>query len=166
MSRYWLRLWIAGLAAALMVVGASPAWAGVVGGGGKPGPRVFLESGLPQTFEAGVLCDFEVTISEVENMEYSRTFPNGNTLVTGRLVLRVTNDDTGQSAVRNVSGPGVFGPETAALTGDSLVWLFEGVDGTGELGKGVFVTNGPVLFDGPLLVQAPKSVENLCETLA
>jgi len=83
-----------GVSLALGLLGAAPASAGVVGGGGKPSARELVPSGLPVTFigGSGQACAFDVTISEVANNEFARTFPNGNTLITGRLVVRVTND--------------------------------------------------------------------------
>jgi hypothetical protein len=49
----------------------------VVRGGGRPGPREPVDTGLPATFPAGAACDFQITVSEVANNEYSRAFPNG-----------------------------------------------------------------------------------------
>src|SRR4051812_40768563 len=56
----------------------------------------------------GVLCSFGVTISTVTSKEYMvrrSTAPDGTTTdrITGRLVQRVTNTDTGKSQDFNVS---------------------------------------------------------------
>lgn len=159
------------VAAASMLLTITPASAGVVGGGGKPGPREFVESGLPFTLAAGLACDFTVTIEEVANNEFARTFPNGNVLTTGRFVVRVINDETGESVVRNVSGPtlattGPGGEEIFILSGSSISPVFAGNDSTGEVGKGLFVFQGPTIFTDFKLTDVSGSFENLCETLA
>ena len=101
----------AGAAAALSIMGASPSTAnGVgVGGGGRPGPRVPGEI-KSHSFVADEVCSFPVTIIDVVNETSSRTFPNGSSLSTGRLVERITA--TGEYVVRNISGPGAstYGP--------------------------------------------------------
>jgi hypothetical protein len=159
------------IGAALVLLGAAPASAGVVGGGGKPSPREFVESGLPVTFPAEVACPFEVTLSEVANQVYARTFPNGNTLLTGRLVIRITNEETGESVVRNVSGPALLttgpnGEDVFVLSGASLSPVFAGEDATGRVGTGLFVFHGPTVFTDNQLTRVSGSFENLCTTLA
>ena len=155
----------------LLLLGAVPASAGVVGGGGKPTPREFVESGLPFTYTAGTACDFAVTLSEVVNNEFARTFPNGNVLITGQFVARVTNDETGQSVVRNISGPvlvtsGPNGEQVVVLSGAGLSPVFEGHDATGQVGTGLFIFHGPTIFTGGQLISVSGSFENLCDTLA
>jgi hypothetical protein len=157
--------------AALILLGAMPAHAGIVGGGGKPGPREPVDTGLPATFPAGAVCDFQITVSEVANNEYSRAFPNGNILTTGQLVLRVTNDETGESAVRNASGPGVLttgsnGEEVLVAHGRTLFPVFEGEDATGRVGVGAFLFHGTIVFAGGRLTSVSGSFEDICITLA
>jgi hypothetical protein len=162
-----------GLAAVLVAapaLGVQSASAGQVGGGGKPSPRTFVESGLPYTFAAGDACDFAVTLSEVENNEFARTFPNGNTLITGRLVVSVTNDATGESVVRDVSGPvlittGPSGETVVVLSGSSLSPVFAGNDDTGTVGQGLFIFHGPTVFTDSQLTRVSGTVEDLCATL-
>jgi len=137
-----------------------------VGGGGQPGPRTFVPSGLPATFDAGIACDFSVTLTEVANNEFSRTFPNGNVLTTGRLVVEITNDATGESVVRNVSGPTLASGATFTLNGASISPVFAGNDDTGRVGTGLFVFHGPTVFTDFRLTHVSGRVENLCETLA
>ncbi len=158
---------------ALTLMGAAPASAAVVTGGGKPSDRVFVPSGLPITFPGGTgqACAFDVTISEVANNEYARTFPNGNTLITGRLVLRVTNDVTGQSVVRDASGPvlittGTNGEQISVLSGASLSPVFAGHDDTGSNLQGLFIFHGPTVFTDGQLTKVSGSYEDLCLTLA
>ncbi len=54
-------------------------------------------------------CGFPIDVGVVANNEYQdvTTLADGTTItrITGRLVLSFTNDDTGFSIVRNVSGP-------------------------------------------------------------
>lgn len=157
--------------AALFVLSAAPASAGPVGGGGKPGPREPVDTGLPTTFPAGVVCDFPITVSEVVNNEYSRTFPNGNILTTGRLVLRVTNDETGESVVRNSSGPALLttapnGEEVLTAHGPTLFPVFEGEDATGRVGVGAFLFHGTIVFADGHLTRVSGTFEDLCVTLA
>lgn len=155
----------------LLLLGAAPASAGVVGGGGKPTPREFVESGLPFTYPAGTACDFAVTLSEVANNEFARTFPNGNVLITGRFVVGVANDETGQSVERDISGPvllttGSNGEQVTVLGGAGLSPVFEGHDATGRVGTGLFIFHGPTVFTGGQLISVSGSFENLCDTLA
>jgi hypothetical protein len=123
------------------------------------------------TFAAGEVCPFHTTITNVVNATYSRTFPNGDSLSTGRLVERITNDETGESVVRNISGPGAStygrnGEWTLTLTGASIFWIIKEIgDATGTLNEGLFIGHGPVVYLDLKLVQAPPHYENLCETL-
>jgi hypothetical protein len=171
LSRMWARATALAAGAALILLGTAPEGAGMVGGGGKPGPRELVDTDLPATFAAGVACDFQVTVSEVVNNEYSRTFPSGSMLITGRLVVRVTNDETGESVVRNVSGPGLVttGPnseEVLILRGPTLFPVFEGEDATGQVGVGMLVFHGTIVFAGGRLTSVSGSFEDLCDTLA
>lgn len=152
---------------AIVVLGAVPAAAGGIGGGGKP-IREFAPSGLPFTFGEGIACNFSVTIFEVENNEFAKTFPNGNVLITGRLVVRIQNDATLQSVVRNVSGPlsVTDSGHVVTLTGVSISPVFAGHDETGQIGTGMFIFHGPTIFVDTQLTQVSGTVENLCETLA
>ena len=161
------------LAAALVAaptLGAQSASAGLVGGGGKPSPRIFVESGLPYTYAAGDACPFAVTLSEMANNEFARTFPNGNTLITGRFVVSVTNDATGESVVRDISGPvlitaGPSGETVVVLSGSSLSPVFAGHDDTGTVGQGLFIFHGPTVFTDSQLTRVSGTVEDLCTTL-
>lgn len=162
----------AGAAALITVMGASPSTAnGVgVGGSGRPGPRVPGEI-TTHSFVAGEVCPFPVTIIDIVNETSSRTFPDGSSLSTGRLVERITNDETGEYVVRNISGPGAstYGPNgewTLTLTGSSIFWIIKEIgDATGTLNEGLFIGHGPLVYVDLLLVQAPPRYENLCETL-
>lgn len=149
----------------LMALGAGPVLAAPVGGGGQPGPRTFVPSGLPVTLPAGSACTFAVTLTEVANKEFSREFPNGNVLTTGRLVIEITNDATGDSVVRNVSGPTLASGPDFILNGTSLSPVFAGNDDTGRVGQGLFIFHGPTVFTNFRLTRVSGGFENLCETL-
>ena len=122
-------------------------------------------------FVAGEVCSFPVTIIDMVNETHSRTFPDGSSLSTGRLVERITNDETGEDTVRNISGPGAstYGPNgewTLTLTGSSIFWIIKEIgDATGTLNEGLFIGHGPLVYVDLQLVQAPPHYENLCETL-
>ena len=159
-------------AAALMTaVGAISAHAeGVgVGGGGRPVTR---EPNMPTTwtFAAGEVCPFKTTIVDIVNQTTTLVFPNGESRGNGRLVERITNVDTGKTVTRNISGPGAstYGPNgewILTLTGSSIFWAYDGTDATGTVGKGLFIGHGPLVYVDLILVQAPPSYENLCETV-
>ena len=131
-----------------------------------------MPSGLPFTYVGGTgqACAFDVTISEVANNEFARTFPNGNILITGQLVVRVTNDVSGQSVVRDVSGPvlitsGPNGEQISVLSGASVSPVFAGHDDTGSDLQGLFIFHGPTVFTNGQLTQVSGSYEDLCQTL-
>ncbi|HEU4997572.1 MAG TPA: hypothetical protein VFT68_01395 [Lapillicoccus sp.] len=139
------------------------------GGGGKP---VTIPSGMPTTwtFGAGDVCPFKTTIIDIVNESTGRAFPSGETLFTGRLKERITNDETGRTVVRNISGPGnsTFGPNgewILTLSGSSIFWISDGHDPDGLIGNGLYISHGPVVFVDLVLVQPPASYENLCETV-
>ena len=105
------------------------------------------------------------------NNEFARTFPNGNTLITGRFVVSIRNDATGTSVVRDISGPvlitsGPNGETVVVLNGSSLSAVFAGHDDTGTLGQGLFIFHGPTVFTDFQLTRVSGAVENLCTTLA
>ncbi len=116
-------------ALAVLVLGSSPADAA-----GRPTREPL--SYQPNAFPAGLACDFEVATEDVINEEVATTFPpqaNGDvmTLVSGRLVSRVTHVDTGESIELNASGPGQIvthpdGSVTATVEGPSFLILLPG----------------------------------------
>jgi hypothetical protein len=75
------------------------------------------------TFPAGTLCDFEVSIVQTGAQQERVTLPNGVIIFTGRSTATVTNEDTGVSRIYNVSGPTRFDPSSGRVTlmGPSLV---------------------------------------------
>jgi hypothetical protein len=79
-------------------------------GGGQP-TRAFAPIPSPIDLPAGVFCTFDVRVDILTNQEYAITFPadaNGDVrqIITGRLIVSLTNVDSGASVVLNISGPG------------------------------------------------------------
>jgi hypothetical protein len=141
------------------------------GDGVRPAPWEFVPTGFPATLDAGVACDFPVTFDEVANQEYSRTLPNGTTVVNGQLVVRVTNDVSETSVVRTVSGPifmstGPNGEQVVTARGNTLSPVFAGNDATGTVGRGLFVFHGTIVFTDFILTTFTGSYEDLCKALA
>ena len=161
----------AGAAVLMAVAGATSSHAEGIGAGGGGRP-VTVPPGMPTTwtFEAGDVCPFKATIADIVNESTGRAFPSGETLFTGRLKERITNDETGKTVVRNISGPGnsTFGPNgewILTLSGSSIFWIADGNDPDGLIGNGLYISHGPVVFVDLVLVQPPASYENLCETV-
>jgi hypothetical protein len=90
----------------------------------------------PPTFTISGSCAFDVQVDVLANKEYVTTFTSGKQIITGRLVVRLTNAAHPQkSVVLNVSGPGiedVSNPSVFNLSGTSLIFF----PGTLELTKG------------------------------
>ena len=111
-------------------------------------------------------CSFDVRADVLANKEFITTFTSGKQIITGRLVVRVTNlERPNKSRVLNVSGPGkedLADPSTFNLSGSSLVFF-----------PGVFVlTHGPVslTFDEngnvTSFTQTSQSSVDICAVLA
>jgi hypothetical protein len=94
-------------------------------------------------------------------------------LLSGRLIWRFTNTETGASIVRNISGPGrtVFhddGSRTEIYLGRSAIAFFEG----DPLGPSAPIVLGPAMLrydaDGDLVSAEITGhiTEDVCETLA
>lgn len=99
------------------------------------------------TFRAGTLCDFKVSIVQTGEQQERVTLPNGVIIITGRSTGTVTNVDTGVSRTYNVSGPVQLDPSTQRVTlfGPSLV-LEPKRDGflIHTRGQVTFVLNHPI----------------------
>lgn len=153
---------------------ALPAAGGIAQADPVSSGRVPVPTGMPLVFptydEEGDLvlpeaCSFPVRLDEVANKEYSKTLPGDRTLITGRLVVRFTNLDTGASVVRNISGPflmsTVDGVQTNYLTGRSGSIVF------GPTGARLYVFSGPntLINNGAELTSYSGRFEDLCATL-
>jgi hypothetical protein len=88
-------------------------------------------------FTLSGLCSFDVQVTPLVDKEYTITFSDGATIITGRLVERLTNATTGKSLVVNISGPGFVNPDGTelVLTGTSLLFGFTSP-------HGLFLTHG------------------------
>jgi hypothetical protein len=113
------------------------------------------------------VCPFPIFIETLANKEYSKTHKNGVEVITGRLVVRITNTVTGESRVYNISGPVHItrdGPiETDVFGGRSLLL---------DPSFGVLVTSGRVVgtFNTETgefrIVSQRGHAEDVCATLA
>jgi len=103
-----------------------------VSAGGKP-VREFLPAPEFIEFAPGELCEFGVRIDVLINQEYGTTFSDENgvplrTIITGRLILKLTNlSDPSTAVVVNASGPGLVEYKgdiiRVTLRGRSLIFL-------------------------------------------
>lgn len=109
--------------------------------------REFVPAPSEFTLDASI-CGFDVLVEVLTNNEYAITFSNGMTTVVGALSVRVTNlDDTTQSIVLNIPGPGFF-DESGVLTatGPWLFFFYPGDLGPGSPGVLAY-TDGHVRID-------------------
>jgi hypothetical protein len=129
------------------------------------------------TAPAGVVCPFAVTATPVREdlrVRYHHD-ASGNIdgyQATGQLIARITNDATGASVVRNLSGPGTVtfnadGSYDAVVSGDFLVFFLPQDTPSREL----LLLSGRTVLHGAAsgektLVSHSGQVENLCTTLA
>ena len=130
------------------------------------------------TVPAGPLCPFEISVETLVNTEKLRTFFDAQgdptvALLSGRLIWRFTNTETGASIVRNLSGPGrtIFhedGTRTEIFLGRSAIAFFLG----DPLGPSALIVSGPAILeydaDGDLVSADIRGhiTEDVCETLA
>jgi hypothetical protein len=138
------------------------------GASADPNPnsgRVPLEIPPDQTVTG--VCQFPVGIHVDINKEFSKEHKNGVTIITGRLVVTLTNTETGQSVTYNISGPvhitSQDGLETDVFLGRSLLFNPD---------IGMLVTSGRAVtsFDPDTgvftLVSYRGHAEDLCAALA
>lgn len=121
---------------------------------------------LPDDVFTGV-CPFPVLVETLAIKEYSKTHKNGVEIITGRLVVRVTNTETGESRVYNISGPGQItrdgALETDVFLGRALLF---------DPSFGMLVTSGRVVATFNIetgefnIVSRRGQVEDVCATLA
>jgi hypothetical protein len=131
----------------------------------------------PITAPAGLVCAFTVTAEPVrEDLRVRYHYDSAGNVdgyqATGMLIARITNDETGSSVVRNLSGPGTvtFNPDgsyDAVVSGDFLVFFLPQDAPSSEL---LLLSGRTVLHGAPsgekTLVTNSGNVENLCDTLA
>lgn len=155
------------------------ALAGVAGAAAEPdgyGPWEPTYQG-PITAPAGVVCPFTVTAEPVrEDLRVRYHYDSAGNVdgyqATGQLIARITNEETGASVVRNLSGPGTvtFNPDgsyDAVVSGDFLVFFLGQDTPSHQL---LLLSGHTILHGAPTgektLVSNSGHVENLCETLA
>jgi hypothetical protein len=134
-------------------------------------PAAFAEKPTREPLPAASLvisgsCSFDVQVDFLVNKEFITTFTSGKQIITGRLVVRLTNlSDPTKSTVQQISGPGIndlSDPSTFNLSGTSLVF-FPGV---------LVLTHGPVslTFDASgnvtSFTQTSASSVDMCAVLA
>ena len=151
------------LVATIALLALSPA------AGAAPNPRSHrIPVEQPADLVLTGLCPFTVVLDTVVNGEFAKTHENGVTITTGRLVVRVTNQETGASKTYNVSGPVREIPESdtteiVELLGRSVLT---------DPSFGVIVTSGRLvvrvdLTTGNFNVLSTRGhVEDVCQTLA
>jgi hypothetical protein len=163
-------------AAALMTVtGATSSQAEGIGvpGGGRPVLTHPLNEPMyfPALPDPEGVCPFPVTVEDVITNVAAKTYDGGYTKGSGRLITEITNEESGESVQRNISGPGRIyidadGVWHFILNGASLNWVAQGMDATGTADVGPYIRHGSVVYDGFTLVSYTVTAENLCETLA
>ena len=125
------------------------------------------------TIDAGP-CDFDVAIHVVAHDLHTITFfdDQGNPvreITEGRLVVQMTNADTLNSVVRNVSGPAFFTFEDSirVATGPALFWFFPDERGDGSPGA-FFINYGRIVQHLGATTETLSQTgtqEDLCATL-
>lgn len=143
---------------------------------GSYGPWEATHQG-PITAHAGVVCPFTVTAEPVrEDLRIRYHFDDSGSVdgyqVTGPLIARITNADTGASIQRNLSGLGTVtlnpdGSYDAVVNGNFLVFFLAGDSPSNEL---LFLPGRTVLHGAPTgektLVSHSGGSEDLCTTLS
>jgi hypothetical protein len=103
----------------------------------------------PVSYPAGVVCPFPVRVEPLIDSTVIHVLPNGDLLITGRLIQEATNLQTGESMTFPRSGPLrlVFNPD-GTVTDISLgqvLWTFFRQDVGGP---------GLLLFKGRVVIQS------------
>ncbi|HEY6151734.1 MAG TPA: hypothetical protein VIW19_14525 [Gaiellaceae bacterium] len=129
------------------------------------------------TAPAGAVCSFQVTAAPVrEDIRVRYHYDSAGNVdgyeSTGQLIARITNDETGASVVRNLSGPGTVtlypdGSYDATAGGNFLIFFLAQDDPAHQL----LLISGRTVLHGDAsgaktLVSHEGQVENLCDTLA
>jgi len=132
---------------------------------------------LNETFPAGVVCPFQVTIETLVNNGFTISFvdKDGNfrwQLGAGHLVVGITNDETGASLVLNTTGPGKLfdnGDGTLTIVGGGH-WTLLTFPGDVPPST-ILYTSGRIEFTVDLatgrlvLVSLQGTSQDLCEAL-
>ena len=134
-----------------------------------------VPNGIPFSFSVpqGELCpDFAVTITgvsqDVGGAQLLRTtLPDGTQILTGPVVLTVTNTENGRSATFNVSGPSFVGADGQLnLRGTAIVLEFGGL---APPGPAILAVNGRGTIDAELNfdeLSFKGNIRNVCQELS
>jgi hypothetical protein len=156
--------------------GLAAVGAGAAAEGNGYGPWEATYQG-PITAPAGAVCSFSVTASPVrEDLRVRYHYDAAGNVdgyeATGQLIARITNDETGASVVRNLSGPGTVtlypdGSYDATASGNFLIFFLAQDNPSQQL----LLLSGSTVLHGDAngvktLVSHEGQVENLCDTLA
>jgi hypothetical protein len=162
----------------LLVAGALALGAAATGSAaeGSWGPWEPTDQG-PIFAPAGLVCPFPVSAEPLfQNLRQRLHYDDAGNVdgyeVTGPLIGRITNVNTGASRVLNLSGLGIvtFNPDgsyDAIVNGNFLVFFKSGENPSNEL---LFMSGRTVLHGSPTgvktLVDQSGRSEDLCQTLA
>ena len=121
----------------LFVVCAA-AFLAVFAGSAAHGAQPIREPLVIEDADFNNLCKFPVRIEITANKEYVKFFSDGRLLVNGKLFVRITNLDSGESIDVNISGPANVTPTTERNMGRGILLLFPEDAG----GPGLFLNTG------------------------
>jgi hypothetical protein len=156
-------------ALAVLALGTLTMLVMAAGASADPNPnsgRIPVE--IPADITVTDVCPFPVAIHVDINKEFSKEHKNGVTIITGRLVVTITNTDTDQSVAYNISGPVHITPQDGGL--ETQVFLGRSLLFTPEIG--MLVTSGrAVTTFNPetgefTLVSHQGHAEDVCAALA
>jgi hypothetical protein len=150
---------VASLAAALAFASAASA--------DKP-----VKEPSPSPDVSGSFCDdFDVLVHPIADKGEAITFPSGATIITGQLMVELTNLETDETVAVNISGPVFISADgnTAILSGRSLL-----LGEAGDLGPGspatLLITSGPTVLtvdsEGNVSYTTSGHTIDMCEVLA
>jgi hypothetical protein len=121
----------------LFVVCAA-AFLAVFAGSAAHGAQPIREPLVIEDADFDNLCKFPVRIEITANKEYVKFFSDGRLLVNGKLFVRITNLDSGESIDVNISGPANVTPASERNMGRGILLLFPEDAG----GPGLFLNTG------------------------
>jgi hypothetical protein len=128
-------------------------------------------------YPAGTVCSFGLrddVVAQGEEYRVARTYPDGTPLETdyrGPLLVRYTNESTGASVERDLSGTAQLysTPDHGSLWVSQDHFGLTVHPGDPYHAAGLFVLTGPSVFavppDHDIVVLAQTQVENICDTL-
>ena len=166
------------LLAAVLLIGVSATGASAA----KPAKGACTLCNPSGTVPAGLICPFTFSFEDVVDHRFQITYSNGVIKIAGYRTIRVTNEDTQESRILQLTAMITFafdGDRVVTTSHGPFLWgFFAGDLGEGQPGA-IFYTRGFAQevdeVPGPnpnpagittLSFDARGSVENLCETMA